>query len=610
MNKKLFCVLEAIISTMAICFFNSMQTVSIFPFIIFIISCFFFINNKIEKNKFTVIPSIIITIFLLFGKSIVLLDESSSIIIYVIKLIVCLIGSMILCINIISIVYLFFDKKKLKKIECSIKVRTVFLVSFIIIFILSFIVLLAEYPGIVMQDTIAQFRQVFGLAKIDNINPIIHTLYMKILYNISSLFVDDINSKIFVMSFIQILLNSIVFSVIGTSLYKKTNNLLLPLVITVFYGLISFNITYSVCLTKDTMFAISVVFFIYSIIEFAYDNSIKNKALIIISLVLICLLRKNGLYAFIFTTVVITLISIIKKKGIKNLLIVYISLIISFSIQFFVFPMFSIKTNGVDIVYKEEENIDILELKKQIEDNYNNPQSFVDKLDSICYRISLHLPYIPTDLPTQQIASVVANDRELNEKEIWLIEERCPLNIIKENYDKYVVDPIYKVEDENIKASASVIPGYEYFKLWLELFVKYPRDYIESYLYMTRYYFYPNREVQTNCYGIAENKYGIKNSTLISSQFTDGVIKCLDMQREIPIIGSLFSPGTIVSLAFVVMFYGFRTNRISISTITLVLIGIWLTLMVATPTGDCFRYIYPVVITTPLIILLPFIKLN
>ena len=119
---------------------------------------------------------------------------------------------------------------------------------------------------------------------------------------------------------------------------------------------------------------------------------------------------------------------------------------------------------------------------------------------------------------------------------------------------------------------------------------------------MNKYYFYPNRNVENMYYtSICPNEYGIEyinnNESLVNKVET-----IYDSQRDIPLASCVFSPGTIVFILMIGLYYCLLKKNKSTFISMLHLLINFLILMAFVPLNDEFRYIYPVVACLPLII--------
>lgn len=588
-NRNIVLFIESIFATAAFCFYCSFSQVSIFPVVLLLLIFVFFTKCEKKKNWIIRVLSIILNIFLIIGKYVVFMDEAGNAADLYIKISICAVGGYILFEYIISFVYSFLDKKKIKidnSSETKIKPVYIFIFSFVFIFVCWLLILLIEYPGPISPDSLNQIDQVLKVVRYNNDNPLINTLYIKGLYTISSLFTNEINSRLFISSLIQSILHSAFYSYIICYIYKRTGKFLFVVCLNVFYGVISFNSMWNISLSKDTSFALITSCLLLFYIKLFEEKSVFNIVGFILASVLFCLGRANGLYAYLFALIVSFVIFCITKKDIKIVVVLLICFVFS------VFSKYNIIKPLLSVLNKDRI------IQESYSGNYKDAYSESSKL----------MIYMPAEIPSQLIANVVCHDRELTEKEIWLIEERCPLEIIKQSYNKYSLLPLnIEIKKHTTDAALYSIPTIEYYKLFIELFLKYPQDYIEAFCYMTRYYYYPSRSVETNYYKVFNNDLGIKNQSLIFRNSIDKIETMLSKQKEIPLVGSLFSPGVTVFLMFIVFFYGLYSKNEILSRSMLFIIGIWATVVLVTPEADEFRYIYPVVNSLPLILISPFL---
>ena len=577
-------IIKTLLATLSIAYYCEIDRNVFFLIVIFILIYVFFKTNKYSKNIYTTILSTITNILLVLGKYLAFIESGVGYRTIAIRSILCLIGGFILFKELYNYIFALIDKKKINSKQSKIKPIYIFVISFIIILLAWVIVLIAEYPTPMMQDTLNQFMQIFGDAKYHNDHPFIHTMYIKALYDLASLFFKSQNNRLFFMASFQTILNASFYSFVSYYIYKKTNSILASFLTTLFYAFVSYNSVSNITISKDTSFTLASNLLLISTIFLVGKRNVKSIILFIFSSLLFCLVRKNGLYAYLFAFIVTALVFVITKRNKHLLLYVAISLLLA------IFTKNTIIPNVISNMNKNNNHI-------------NEQSSFNEKNRQANYSI-----YIPAEIPMQQIANVVCHNRQLTEEEKKIIEFRCPIDVIKSEYDKYIIDPIAKAVREHTDYYSTEYSGTDYLKLWISLLFKYPQDFIESYVYLTRHYFYPNRIVNTNNYYVTNNDYGFNKAPLISNDFTNNVETNLDSQRNIPILNILYSPGTMMFIVFMLFLYYLYKKKYSLSIILSFFIGIWMTLMLVTPCSDSFRYIYPVVGAIPLIICLPLLK--
>lgn len=555
-------------SVLSLLFLNSLELNNYLINIILFFIIFIFIDKTHKYKKSTLLLSLILTILLLLGKYGIYLDESTGFLLFL-KLISTFLGSYILFQHLFGFVFECLDNINIKK-NVPISYKLSFILSFVIISISWLIILLIKYPGIIYPDTLNQIMQIFGDRLFNNMNPLFHTLLLKETFDIILSFTTNINLVVFIVSLFQLLLCSLIFSYVCYYIYKRTNNLYFYIFVLLFYGLTSYNVFYNISISKDTMYATFTVLFICMIDNLCKEPNVKNIILFIITSVFYSLLRNNGFYTLMVVILMILILNI-KFNFKKTILVLVSTFVIIGAIRG---PIYSV-------------------LLTNLNKNFENGANTTSAVFAANFAIVV---------PCQQIANVVVHERELNEKEEWLIEYYIPLDEVKEVYNPILVDTLFEHIKYTCKPTRLSINKIEYLKLWVELFLKYPLDYLEAYVNMNKYYFYPNRNVENMYYtSICPNEYGIEyinnNESLVNKVET-----IYDSQRDIPLASCVFSPGTIVFILMIGLYYCLLKKNKSTFISMLHLLINFLILMAFVPLNDEFRYIYPVVACLPLII--------
>lgn len=563
----------SIISSFALCLLIESEIGNVFVFGTFFLS-FFFIYKKIEIkiSPLVTILSFILSVLLTIGKYPVYLSTSSGLLLYI-RMCVTIIGSYVFFSRLLQILFI-----KLNSFECrhnfNVSNKKIFFISLAIIITFWIPVLIAEYPGIITNDFLNQIYQGKGIIKYSNLNPLLYTIYIKILIDFFSLFINDINLCVFVITIIQVLINSCIFAYSVVYIKQRTNNKYLVICSLIFYSLISYNAIYGITLCKDSAYAGFAILFLIEIDKYCQNSNIMNAISLILTGILYCLLRSNGYFSFIITFVLMIVVSF-KKNFKKTLFVLLVVFIISSIIKYPVYNTFIALSNPSE--------------KKADNNSINNKK----------YAFRNSFMYV---IPFQQIANVVTHGRELNEKEEWLIEEYIPLEKIPEVYNPILVDPLYSYAANHVKDSRANIDDIEYLKLWVELFIKYPSDFLEAYVNMNRYYYYPARYVNMYYTGVVDNKIGLEKRNIISADYTNFIEKVYTSEKDVPFISVIFSPGVIVYILLIAIFYCIYKSNYSSLVCLFPCLGNLLILMFFVPLNDEFRYVYPIVVCFPLII--------
>ncbi len=558
----------SIVSLLALLYLNSFGFNNYLGVVLLFAVLYLFFSKTNRYKKSTIALSLILSLLLLLGKYKIYIDESTGFI-FMFKLISTFVGCVVLFEHLFGYIFDVLDTKEIKVLK-PISYKLSFIIAFGVICISWTALLIIKYPGIIYPDTMNQILQVFGDRPFNNKNPLLHTLLLKLGYDFFSLFTNDINAKTFLVSITQLICCSLIYAYVCEYIYKRTNNIILFIGTLCFYALVSYNAFYNISISKDALYAAFTTILICSIDNLCEEPLKKNIILYVMIAILYCLFRSNGFYSFLVIVAIIFVFNF--KFNFKKLLISSIvALILTITIRT---PIYT-----------------------YIIKNYNQQSNYVTNTSPTRFVDSFL--YV---LPFQQIANVVVHDRELNEKEEWLIEEYIPLEEVKGAYNPMLVDVLFSRIVDTAKDTRLNINKIEYIKLWVELFLKYPQDYLEAYVNMNKYYFYPNRYIENMYYTtIYPNDYEIEY-TNNNEKFINEVINVYSKQKDMPLLSVIYSPGVIVFMMIVSLYYCLlRKNKTTFISMFHLLIN-FLILMAFVPLNDEFRYIYPVVASLPVII--------
>lgn len=564
---------SAILCSISFCLLNSVSVSDIEFFLpTFCLLLFFFSTIECKADLYSNVSSFVISLFLGFGKFLAFLDEADTIFIWL-KVAVCVVGSFVFFRVAISALYFWLDNLSVNKKPFSYKLYFFTLIFILVCWMPCW---LASYPGNYPPDTINQLNQVYGIYAYNNANPLLHTLMIKGLVSFYSVFTDDMNMRVALSGLTQMIINSSIYALVVSYVYEEGGNKYLSIASALFYGLVSYNAVYNVSLSKDAMYTSSTVLLVILISKWIGKRSRLSTIFLVFIGVAYCLLRTNGYYSFIIVIGFATIAGFYKYH--KKLTIILVVIFVLSSV--IKYPIYSRYINKVNETY----------YVSQKEDNAQTYKRYFR--GSFLYVVMF-----------QQVANVVAHERELTEKEEWLIEEHAPLEVIKEVYDPILVDPIFEWVTYYTTENRQTISDVEYLKLWLELLVKYPTDYFEAYFNMTRYYFYPNRYVKPYYEGIYRNELGIQSEDVVSEGFKFSLDEFYLHQKNVPIIASFLCPG--VATCFVVssLLYSLRNKKRVSALCLMFFFANFLILMACVPLNDEFRYIYPLVSALPFIVI-------
>lgn len=414
---------------------------------------------------------------------------------------------------------------------------------------------LYQYPGIMTPDSINQFTQVLGITPYSNHHPWAHTMLFGLFYHIGYALTGNMVAAVSFYTFFQMCLLSGSISYFISTLRSRRIRPFVLLLITAFYALIPYHAVFSVTIWKDIPFAAAVLLFSCTILRLIYMERIRfpEMAVFIISGTMICLFRSNGWYAFL--AVLPFLLFVYRKKAkifYPALLVILCAAVI---VKYPVMRAFRVEQP--------------------------------DFIESVC-------------IPMQQITAVICNDRELTDQQLALVENVVDLTYIKDLYNPTFADNIKELvragNQDYLNAHKK-----EFLRLWIELGLRYPGDYLTAYVKQTYGYWYPDSfYLVAEAEGVSATKYGVSHTPLIGGPLViKGKEIAIKLGSMVPIYGTLWSMG----VACWIMIFSIGTVIIRRENHKLVCYlpsaALLFTVLIATPVATEFRYVYFMVLSLP-----------
>ena len=283
-------------------------------------------RNK-KKNIFFVLMAVLTSIFTIICKS-YSYDNTLNVIysssVQIFKTIVFFVGY-------ILIYYALFKKISTLKLDFSVlKKKTEFIVdkinkypiiiSFILIILMWLPWMIISYPGLSNSDTMDQLNQFFHQDNswtiktinllsqdvyINKHHSVFHTVVMGVIFKIGKELVSyRFGAAIFI--FLQVLLLASSFSFLIKYMKKLKISSLIMLWSIIFVGLNPIVVTYAICAVKDTPNAIFNMLYVIFLLQIVrnFDSIYKSKlrlVLLLVTILMVLLLRNNGIYTFLLS---------------------------------------------------------------------------------------------------------------------------------------------------------------------------------------------------------------------------------------------------------------------------------------------------------------------
>ena len=213
-------------------------------------------------------------------------------------------------------------------------------------------------------------------------------------------------------------------------------------------------------------------------------------------------------------------------------------------------------------------------------------------------------------IPTQQIAAVLCNDRELSEEQLSLIENVVDLTYIKDLYNPTFADNMKELVRAGNQSYLSAHKK-EFLKLWIALGLAYPGDYLQAYIDQTYGYWYPDSfYLVAEAEGVSGTGLGVSHTPLIRGPLVvKGKEIAVKMGSMLPIYSLLWSMGVIFWILIFCIGNAFVRKEKAKLIYYLPSLSLYLTVMIATPVATEFRYVYFMVFSLPLYLMTAVLEL-
>ena len=444
------------------------------------------------------------------------------------------------------------DNSKYKKKFC--------VISFIIMLILYIFYFLTFYPGGVYIDTWTALEMLTGKIEFTSQQPVLYTLML----NIVKTFLPDYYTGFAILTAFQVIL---MVSILTYFIYWILDKGIHPIVaffVVAFFMFFRLFPLYSVSIWKDTPFSLILFLFTLLIIDTISEfkeNKISVSTIVKFNILTLftVFLRSNGIYLVLAS--IITLFICFSKKILKEKVINFKWFSISLLITIIICMI--IQHSLVLLGIKESPKVEMLAI------------------------------------PLQQISRVVAVDGNISESQKELIEKVLPTENIKKQYRALLADKIKWDSKFNEKYLYEHLP--EYFKLWFELLLQNPSEYVISYLLETSG-FWTFNVVGPEAYQSAVTWETLNNKVQNQNLIADN--SNFDFWNNMLAVG-YYSGGLFFWITAISGLITFRLCEKKYLIGYVIPLTLWLTVMVATPMGQALRYVYILVLILPLNLLYP-----
>lgn len=438
-----------------------------------------------------------------------------------------------------------------------------------ILFLCMIPFLLINFPAVMTPDSLSQYRQIIGTQHYSDHHPWAHTMVFAFFYNIGFWITGDTYLAIAFYTVAQMILVSLSIAYVWMTLYEMGLKKGCCVAGLLLFVICPYNLVYSVTIWKDILFSMSILvltvtlFRLYEQLKAGQKAGIRDWILYGLSAFAMCMLRHNGLYGFAAAAVILF---ILFGKRMWNLLLITVGVLCA---------CFIIKgpvMSAVDVT----------------------PGQFVFKL---C-------------IPLQQVCRVVAHELPLEEEEMALIEKIGDVSYVVENYEGGCADYMTAWVEAGNQDYLIAHKG-KYLKLWIDLGLRYPGEYIQAFIDQTKGYWYPMAPQQTVFWGITQHETGLVSQAVIEGPVVLKICEILTKLYTIfPLYGILYSMGAMFWILILCGAVAIRNRLYSVVGMCQPVFWVTVTLFLATPLVADLRYNYPLMLAMPCILAVTFCGKN
>lgn len=412
---------------------------------------------------------------------------------------------------------------------------------------------LVEYPGNLTEDSFTQISEMVS-GQYSNFNTYWHTMIFQTALTAGYGLFHDINASVAFFTVLQMIVLTVSFSYCLMTLYHYGVPKAVLWVFYLIYAIIPYNLALSITVWKDVLFAAATLLVLCSwlrIIKGIGHSVLHNYFVFIIGSLLFLLSRTNGWMIYLVTFCVVLAFCHKDRK--------FLALMGSMAVLGWFLLNPALTLLGV---------------------------SGGDPVESF-------------SIPIQQVSRVIADGCELSEEDQHLLSNVVDLNEVPSLYTNWISDPM-KVEIRSKNPDYFMDHLGEFGRLWVRLGVKHPWSYVKAWVDQTKGYWNGGYDYSLYSETITDNPYGVEK-TIDGNPVASLFRMYFGLSRHLVFFEPLHSIGLhiwILILCFILnLKRGVEQWVLSVPLLVLV-VGLW----AGTPVYSCFRYVYPIFVSIPLIL--------
>ncbi len=431
---------------------------------------------------------------------------------------------------------------------------------------------IASFPGLTNYDFFDMLDTFYGRdttslrvvtpidpnVTLNNNNPVCQTLLAVLFIKIGNV-LGSPYIGLFLFVTVQAVLFALVLSYAIRFLAQKNINKKIRVILLLMYGLIPLHANFAFTTLKDTNFSFVTLLYLLLLIDLVLDpvsfvHKRWNLVKLGITAVLMMFLRNNGLYVIALSAII--LIIAYRKQWKQLLLPLFVPILFFMMVTNIVYPALKISPGSSAEAYS---------------------------------------------IPFQQIARLVKeHGNELPEEDKQKISGLLWYTKLPERYNPELSDPVkvtYKKDHTDQQFT-------EFFEVWAKYLAKYPGLYVQATMSNCYGYFYPEAQSWLTYTTIAPTgeHYGL--TTLKCLDTIRGEMTLVaDIVRSFPGLGMFVSIGFYVwgLFSMVAALIHYKDKK---KILMMVPLFILLLTAIAGPANTMVRYVYPIILSTPLFVIM------
>ncbi|MCR5111668.1 MAG: DUF6020 family protein [Ruminococcus sp.] len=422
------------------------------------------------------------------------------------------------------------------------------------------------YPGLISGDSNWQLKQAAGISPLSNHHPVMHTLLIKIFWDLGQwLFDGNDTASVALYSFFQQLALSACFAYLIETLYVSKVKKKVLIAVLAFYTIPAYHAIYSITMWKDILFggiAAVMTALIWRLLNKGdkFKLSVSEGIMLFVFSLSMCLMRSNGLYAFMLLLPAAAVVFFKRNK----LTVVLMTAALSASL-IITGPVYG--SLGI---------------------------TPVDTVESL-------------SIPLQLISNVAKEPDNLNDEQRELLDKVVDVDRIGDEYYPTVSDNIKNLVREKENQEYITEHKFEYLKLFFELGIEHPKLYIEAYANQTFGYWFP--DVQYWVFLIRRDSEPFDIPDVPQTSLSEALETIINSYKGIMFYGLLWSIGFAVWVFIFMAGAASVRHKKSVLLVYLPVFGVYITLLIATPVYSEFRYIYSLFTSLPMFCIVPFLDI-